>query len=239
MDYPVLKQVAWLTDDIVRPPIRGMVVEFPWLGWTEFRTQPSAEDTFLAENGILNIIPYYGPWSWMNPSARAFVEEVLDSTRQVLDLPQDLPLVCTGVSMGGCSSLLFARYYQGRLDGCVANCPVCDLPFHFSERPDLPRTFYHAFTRDPVRLADALRTHSPRHESARMRRIPYCIIQGDADPLVSKKAHSDQLVAALRQQGHSVVYEEIPGMGHGGPMPPDLVTRIRQFLLNRFQPQGA
>ena len=54
--------------------------------------------------------------------------------------------------MGGLCALVWPRYTKRRVVAVAANCPVCDLPFHYTERPDLPRTLRAAF--GDVRVSD-------------------------------------------------------------------------------------
>ena len=107
-----------------------------------------------------------------------------------------------------------ALYARITPKACFANCPVCDLPFHATERPDLPRTVYLAFAHYECGLEEALQRTSPLHQARKMPKIPYTIIHGDADQAVNKALHSDRFVAAMRAAGHDVTYIEVPGMPH-------------------------
>jgi len=129
-------------------------------------------------------------------------------------LADDVPVVSTGGSMGGLSALIYTRYARRTPAACFANCPVCDLPYHATERPDLPRTVYLAFAHYECGLAEALRQHSPLHQAANLPRIPYYIVHGTADAAVSKTMHSDRLVERMRAEGFDLTYREIEGMTH-------------------------
>ena len=70
---------------------------------------------------------------------------MLDTTvKSILPQFENIPVVSTGGSMGGQSALVYCAYSKRTPVACVANCPVCDTVFHFTERPDLPRTLYSA-----------------------------------------------------------------------------------------------
>jgi len=138
-------------------------------------------------------------------------------------------LISTGGSMGGHSALLYTLYARHSVAACVASYPVCDFAYHFTERPDLPRTIYHAFRGYPQPLHQLFTEHSALIQVPNMPNIPYMIIHGDADKLVDKKQHSDRLVAAMRARGLNVTYLEVPGMGHEDP-PADILQKKVEFV---------
>ena len=231
MNKEWLNQVAWIGEQYVRGQIRGVVLSFPYLGAGR-KTEPTTEELEWAQAGGLVVFPYYGPWSWMNRQARAFVDEVVDSVFAIYRLPAQTPIIATGGSMGGLSSLLHARYARRPIVACHARSPVCDLKFHFNERPDLPMTIRQAFLGYPEDLDTLLAEHSPIHQLDHMPRIPYLIIHGDVDPSVSKSAHSDPMVAAMRERKMNVKYVEVPGMGHGTPMPLAVMEEQIRFVTS-------
>ena len=105
-----------------------------------------------------------------------YTEELLAALRIHYGLPKSLPTVAMGGSMGGLCALVYTRYARNTPVACVVNCPVCDLPFHYTERPDLPRTLYSAFMEDGAdTLEEALRAHSPLHLAAELPDIPYTL----------------------------------------------------------------
>ena len=239
MTPKTLRQVAWLTDAYVKGPIRGVAVGFGGLGAGPMRDSPSEGEMDLGSHGILTVVPYYSPWGWMNRAERQFVAEVIDATYSVLGLDRTIPLLSVGGSMGGLSALLFARYYSGKLAGCYANCPVCDLAFHCDERPDVARTVYCAFRGYAEDFGALLKEHSPVDQVPGLPKIPYLIIHGEADKAVSKTAHSDRLVPSMQARGLNVDYIGIPGMGHCGPIPTDVRARIMDFHLTTLGLKAA
>jgi dipeptidyl aminopeptidase/acylaminoacyl peptidase len=62
--------------------------------------------------------------------------------------------------------------------------------------------------------------------------IPYLIVHGDKDTSVAKERHSDRLVAAMRRRKMKVEYIEVPGMGHGGPVPVEVIRREVDFVAS-------
>ncbi len=230
------KDRAWIADEHVRGEISGVVVVFHGLGWAAQREELFEEEKPWATAGALVVFPYYGPWSWMNREARAMVDVLIGQVYEEYGLDHARhPLILAGGSMGGASALLYARYSPHPLTACYANCPVCDLPFHFTERADLPRTMYHAFGSYGEELPPLLEEHSPLHQADHLPDLDYLIVHGEADPAVNKAAHSDPLVAKMRARGLRVNYQQIPGMGHCGPLPEATVAIINNHILRALR----
>jgi dipeptidyl aminopeptidase/acylaminoacyl peptidase len=214
-----LRELAWLGDAYVKGAIRGVVLVFHGLGYTQMRRAPEPEELCWAREGALVVFPYYGPWSWMNRQARALVDNLVDAVYAQFALAGSIPLIATGGSMGGLSALIYTRYARRPVAACLATYPVCDLAYHEHERPDLPRTLRHAFGAYSEPWETLLAEHSPIEQAPHMPAIPYLLIHGDADRAVDKARHSDRFVAALRVCGLPVSYLEVPDMGHGDPGP--------------------
>lgn len=231
MDAAMMKQVAWIGDDYVHGKIRGVALAFHGLGHTQEKKVPDMVELEWARAGWLVVFPYYGPWTWMNREARAFVDELVEAVYAHYRLDDSIPLVSTGGSMGGMSALLYTRYASRPVAACLALFPVCDFKYHFSERDDLPRSIYHSLRGYPESLEELFAEHSPLIQAAHMPDIPYLFIHGDMDQAVSKAAHSDKMVAALKEQGRSVEYLEVPGMGHGTCVPIMVYLKMIQFLV--------
>ena len=230
MNASVIKEVAWVGEEYVKGKIKGVVLSFHGLGGG-LKGGPSTEELEWARNGGLVVYPYYGPWAWMNRQARTMIDEVVDAIYAAHGLAERIPLICTGGSMGGQGSLLYTRYAKRRVSACLANCPVCDLKYHFHERPDLPPTIRHAFLGYPESLSRLLAEHSPLQQVAALRDIPYLIIHGGKDKAVSKRQHSDKLVAAMRTRKMQVEYIEVAEMGHCGPLPLSVLQRDVEFVV--------
>lgn len=212
-----MRAVAFLGEAQVRKPITGVILNFHGLGDPGLRSVLNYDESEWAAAGGLVVMPYAGPWSWMNRQARAMVDDLVDAIYENFGLAESVPLLLTGGSMGGFCSLLYARYTRHSFTRCAAIFPCTDLKYHFSERPDLPRTIHHAFAGYPEPFEDLLAEHSPVMQAAHMPRVPYFILHGDADKAVNKAVHSDRMVAELRKAGHDVTYVEVPGMGHHEP----------------------
>ena len=142
INYENLHSFAYVNDKICKKPIKGIVIAFFGLGKTVTFDVDTREGEMYAERGIIYVYPYNNPWNWMNRQAIDFTEEIIDVLLEHYALPEDTPIVSSGGSMGGHGALVFAAYTKRTPVACVTNCPVCDSFFHFSERPDLPRSYY-------------------------------------------------------------------------------------------------
>ncbi len=227
-----LASFAYTNETLCDGPIRGMLLEFHGLsGGNEMIKAPGDFAHACAAEGILYVFPYYGPWSWMNDVAVRMVDAVVEALFDRHTLPPDTPVVTSGGSMGGLSALIYTRYARRRPVACAANCPVCDLPYHYIEREDLPRTLYQAFGHYPGTLEEAMETASPLHQAAQLPDIPYLILHCTADQAVSKARHSDRLVEAMRRAGRTVTYVAVPDRGHCD-LSPGAAAQYRQFLFS-------
>lgn len=233
MDCEVMRQVAWIGDDLLEDKARAVVLVFHGLGIQPPKKGPSTEEIEWARQGGLVVFPYCGPWTWTNRLTRGFVNELLDAVYREFGLTENAPIISTGGSMGGQSALLYARYSRRPIAACHALYPVCDLKYHFNERADLPATMRFAFRGYTEEWNAVMEEHSPLHQVENMPKIPYLIIHGDADTAVSKKHHSDPFVAQMMARGHDVEYAEVTGMDHGGPMPLDVLQQ-RIGFVSRF-----
>lgn len=210
-----IRLFAYMNDAVCVRPVRGIVVDFMGLGGQAMFDSETPRGERLGRQGLLYVIPYLNPWAWMNPQAVAETDEIISAALERCGAA-DVPIISTGGSMGGLASLVYTRYWRRTPVACVANCPVCDLPYHYTERPDLPRTLYSAFgTSDAETLEDALRAVSPLHlaQNADMPRVKYVLFHCEEDKAVNKQLHSDRFVEALRKSC-DVDYFAVPGRGH-------------------------
>ena len=214
--YETLSSFAHTNAPIVKTPVRGIVLVFNGLGFSSMFSEYDDESKRLADLGILRVIPYYNPWCWMNRQTVDYVDELVDVLTGKFDLPDDIPVGATGGSMGGQCALVYCAYARRTPAACVVNCPVCDLPYHFTERPDLPRTMYSAFGTYEGTLQEALESASPLHLAAagKLPRIPYTVFHCEEDMAVNKQKHGDRFCAQMTENGYDITYIPVPGRGH-------------------------
>lgn len=209
--YEKLRNFTYSNDALITGKIKGLVIDFIGLGGQNMQSDNEAGKK-SAEKSIIYITPYNNPWNWMNRQAISITDEIIDVLFDHYSLPDTLPIVSSGGSMGGQSAIVYCRYAKRTPVACVANCPVCDMPYHFTERPDLPRTMYSAFYNEQGELNEILKKYSPLHLAPEMPDINYYIFHCGSDEAVNKEKHSDKFVAAMKDR--KVTYYEIPGRGH-------------------------
>ena len=180
---------------------RSLVLEFHGLGDGHFFTEAHPLGRTLAQKGAAFVIPYYGPWAWMNDKAVGYIDEVVGA---VFDKYGEMPIVSTGLSMGGLGALAYCLNSRHAPVACAANCPVCDLAYHYTERPDVARTVYFAFSHYDCGLDEAMKTVSPLHLVGRLPRIPYRVFAATADVEVDPEKHSYPFVLAMKEAGYDV-----------------------------------
>lgn len=223
INYENLRKFAYSSDKICKKPIRGIVLEFIGLGGRTMLEEDPAAAVEYAEKGLVFVVPYHNPWAWMNRQTVDYVDEIIDVLMNYYQLPENLPIISTGGSMGGLSALVYTAYARRTPVACVANCPVCNLPYHYTERPDLPRTLYSAFGTYEGTMEQALQSASPVHLVDRMPDVAYYIFHCEQDLSVNKQKHSDVFVKKMSAD-HQVEYYGVPDRGHC-----DLNDEMRQL----------
>lgn len=209
-----LRSFAYCNNHICKKPIKGIVLSFFGLGDASMFNEDTAEGVYFAEKGILYLVPYQNPWAWMNKQTVDYTDELIDVLFEEYNFSEELPIVSTGGSMGGLSALIYTVYAKRTPVACVANCPVCDLPYHFTERPDLPRTLYSAFAAYDTTMEEALRSASPLQLVDSMPiNSKYFIFHCERDSCVNKQKHSDRFVEKMLIE-HNIEYYCVPERDH-------------------------
>ena len=225
----LLRSFTYSNHDICAKPIRGVVVSFMGLGNTATFNDHTPEGVFFAKRGIVYLTPYLNPWAWMNDQAVAYTDEVVDVIFDAFNLPESTPVISTGGSMGGQSALVYTAKAKRTPKACVTNCPVCDLVFHYTERPDLPRTLYSAFFSYDGTIESALAKASPVHLAEKMPRVKYINYHCTQDKAVNFDRHSALFVDKMRALNHDIDFIPVEGCGHCA-LPPD----VRADFMNRI-----
>ena len=224
--YETLRNYAYSNDTLLSSCIKGIVLEFTGLGGQEMIQEDSAIHQLYAEKGIIFVRPYYNPWCWMNRQTVRFVDEIVDVLIKKYNLTEQTAIVSSGGSMGGLCALVYTHDAKRTPVKCVVNCPVCDLPFHFTERPDLPRTLYSAFgDYDDMTFEEALKTASPLHLAPTMPHIPYTIFHCEKDTQVNIDLHSKKMIESM--DDFDIKFYEIKGRDHC-----DLTEEMSEMYVN-------
>ncbi len=229
MNSSDLKSFAYVSEDYLNGPVKAVVVNFPGLGGMEMKSSLDIPDIKLAHEGVLFIYPFVNPWNWMNSRTVDFVDEIVSIVVRKLKIGRNCPIVARGGSMGGYSALAYCMFTKHRLAAAIANCPVTDIYFHNTERPDLPRTFHDAMG-SYGDISEILKDRSPNWHPEKLPDIRYLIIHGFNDKSVNKAAHSDKMVKLMRKRKLDVTYVEDEKMAHCGPMKYETVAAMEKFM---------
>jgi len=213
--YETLHRFAYSNDAICKKPVKGLVLYFPGLGTKDMLKEPPEIALRYAEQGIVYLVPYCNPWHWMNRQALAYTEELLDVLFEHYGWEDTLPTVSTGQSMGGLAALIFTARAKRTPKACVANCPVCDLVRHLTEREDLPRTLYSAFADCDGSMEEILGEYSPLHLAQRgeMPKADYHVFHCTEDRSVNMQLHSDRFVEEMKKT-RKITYYPVFDRGH-------------------------
>ena len=212
--YENLRSFAYSSDKLIEGEIKGIVLSFYGLGGMTIYSKDTGTAIDLAKKGIIYVHPYYNPWSWMNDSAVKLTDEIIEVLCDKYKLGENVKIVSSGGSMGGLSALVYTAYAKIPPVACITNCPVCDLPYHYTERDDLPRTLYSAFSTYGGSMDEALRSASPLHLVNKMPDIPYVIYHCTADLAVNIDKHSAVFVEAMRAADKQVDFIKVEDRGH-------------------------
>lgn len=214
INYENLRYYAYSNDKAIKGDIKGIVIDFFGLGGQAMFREDTKTGTFFAENGVIFIVPYTNPWGWMNRDEVRLADEIIDVIKEKYGLTDKTPLVATGGSMGGLACIVYTKYAKHTPVGCVASCPVCDLPYHYTERIDLPRTLYSAFYSYDCSLDEALKSCSPLHLASTLpEKTEYTIFHCEKDSAVNIEMHSDRFVNELSKY-RRVDYFKVPNKDH-------------------------
>lgn len=215
INYENLRRFAYSNDKSIKGEIKGIAVEFFGLGGMNmYNGADNLEGDYYAKKGILYVVPYNNPWAWMNKQAVSYTDEILDVLFERYNLPESTPIVSTGGSMGGQSALVYMAYAKRTPVACVANCPVCDVVYHFTERVDLPRTLYSALSNYEGTFDEGLKSISPLHLIDKLPRAKYHIFHCDTDYAVNIEKHSNTFVKVLEENSFDITYDIVNGRGH-------------------------
>ena len=226
-----LRSYAYTNENALDGKPKGIILDFFGLGGQAMYHEDTEAGKYYAKGGALLVVPYTNPWGWMNNDEVRLTDEILDVLFEKYNLDESTPIVSTGGSMGGLACIVYTKYAKRTPVGCVANCPVCDLPFHYTERVDLPRTLYSAFYSYEGTLEEALKSASPLHLAPTLpKKTEYIIFHCEKDGAVNIDAHSNRFVAEL-SKSRNVAYYKIPDRGHCD-LPEDEVIKFRNIALS-------
>lgn len=178
---------AFVNTDALSFPVKAVCVEFH--GYTDATTYSvsSAKAKLLGEQGIAWVFPYYSVWAWMSRSSQEFNEQVLDAVYKKLRIPDTTPLIITGGSMGGLTSLCYLIYGKRKAAACAVNCPVTDMAKFFDIVPDARRAILSAHLLEEKPFRAVLDSYSPVKLVDKLPTIPYLLIYGEKDERITEE----------------------------------------------------
>ena len=226
-----LRSFAYTNEGLIKGKIKGVVLDFFGLGGMAMFKEDTGTGIFYAERDVLFVLPYSNPWGWMNKDEVALTDEILDVLFEKYGLDDSTPVISTGGSMGGLACIVYTKYAKRTPIGCIANCPVCDLVYHFTEREDLPRTIYSAFFHYEGSFEDALKSASPLHLAPSLpKETKYVIFHCEKDDAVNIDKHSVRFVDELSKT-RDIEFIRVPDKGHCA-LSEENVKRYREFALS-------
>ena len=228
-----LRNFAYVNDEALKLPLRGIILSFSGCGGQEWFTEDTARGKFFGKHGILYVLPYNNPWHWMNKQALEYTNEVLDIVYQKYAKLRDLPMAITGISMGGYSAMIYSIRGKYKPSVAVLNCPCCDMYYQYEQKVLFQRIFYSAFWHEEGTAQQMLVENSPVNLADQLPSIKYYFFHSETDEVLDKSGHSDRMVARMRQLGYDVTYEEFTGCVHGD-LPEGGEDRLRNYLLSAF-----
>ena len=205
---------------LTKTPV-GIVIEFPGMGGgsclgglMEFGPYETDYARELAENGILLLYTFPGPWSWMNKGAVRICDAILDAAILKYGMAEDCPIVSSGGSMGGHGAMLFCIESRRKMRACVAACPNFDAWGELWKRDHRPRAVLSAIAAYDMPLDEAVKSISVTEQMDRLPRIPYFIVGDDLDECFDI-ADTDAFIEKLRAKGFDVDYRRLKDCRHG------------------------
>ena len=201
---------AYTNEHLLGNPPVGIVPYLHGLGRGQRLKEDLEGGIYLAKRDILLVYPYSCTWGWANEETMGYIDECVDVF--LAKYGDTLPMCIAGGSMGGFSALVYACTTKRKLVACAADCPVCDLPRQFEEKPETRQTIYTAYYGEKDFLS-AIKERSPVANIAKFPHIPYYINHGYGDTAVPKTQHSDLFVSLMRSAGYDVTYAQ-PDTAH-------------------------
>ena len=226
---------AYTNIELIKGEAKALIFEFHGLGDGNAMIKEHLKlGRYFAQYNLVYAIPYYNPWGWMNNKSVRYITEVAEAIFDCCG--RELPIISTGLSMGGYGALMFSALSKYTPVSCLAICPVCDLKYHFFEREDTARTIYDALCEDwgesdCLEFKDYLLGRSPVSLIEKMPDIPYMIFATTADEEVDYQKHSDIFVKKAKQYGLDVRYIVIPDRAHCD-LSTEAVETLKDFIVN-------
>ncbi len=212
--YDNLREFAYSNDRLINGEIKGIVLNFSGCSVCTMYNEDTPLGKFYASHGVIFIIPYYNPWSWMNKPTVEFVDEIVDVIFSHYNLT-DIPIASTGGSMGGQGAIVYTARAKRTPKICIANCPNCDAVQGFLHKNNNPRTLYSALYYEDGDVLEAVKTVSPLYI---IDELPldaeYHFFHGDNDVAVNYTLNTKHLYENMKEKGFNVTFTLCKGRAH-------------------------
>ena len=209
-----LLNLAFVNFDTLEFPVRGVEINCHGLNdMSNFRSSPRPASD-LGKRGIVYVFPYYSAWAWCNDHTVAFMDSILDAVWELLSLGENIPLVITGGSMGGMTSLIYSIRGSRKPVAVGCLCPVTDMARYASGGGEGTRSVYTAVMEKGVPIERSIEKIDPMKHIGEFHRVPYLIVGGEKDYGISIELYQRPFCEKMKAAGYDVTLLCVPGMGH-------------------------
>jgi len=182
----------------------------------------------LREAGYWVVVPELGPSHWMNKHTAATLDAVISTMLSEHEIDAGR-VHLFGTSMGGGSSLIYARTRTDVLSSVCAIFPMTDFEAWVGEAPRYLSPVLQAHNINSSNPSPALRAISPLHNVADFIGLPIYVLHGDTDEIVPVH-HGREFAKFLKHEGGLVTYQEIHGATHDDDIAIGQQDNILKFL---------
>ncbi|MDR1520556.1 MAG: hypothetical protein LBU23_10535, partial [Planctomycetota bacterium] len=161
IDRDTVENYSYNNKALISGEVKAVAIDFQGLNYGALKVEANPIDEALAAKSVLVIQPWPGPWHWSNFQAIHETDLIIAATLEKYGIDASVPIVVYGRSMGGVSAYNYAVYGKFSVAGIAGNCPVTDLAYHATERPDVARGIYRAFAHYDSGVALAVAWHNP------------------------------------------------------------------------------
>ena len=236
VNYDNLRKFAYSNDKLIKGEIKGIVLNFSGCSVYTMYDTDTHLGKFYAKYGVVFLIPYYNPWSWMNEPAVNLIDEIMDVIFEKYNLT-NVPIASTGGSMGGQGAIVYMARAKRTPEICIANCPNCDLVFGFKNNHNHARTLYSAFSYEDGDILDVIKKYSPIHIIDELpKNAEYHLFHGDNDEALNYTAHSKRLYEKMKEKGFDITFTLCKGRNHAKVLI-DSDIPAKEYILKKFKIQ--
>lgn len=217
---------------------RAVVLEFPGLGGgsclggsMDIGPYEGEYAARMAENDVLLVYLFSGPWSWMQKGSIRITDLVVDAIFKKYALDELTPVLVSGGSMGGQGAIMYAARsrHKEKIRAIAAACPCFDLTDCIFSDPIFPRAFVLGAADQQCSLMEALENLSPLHRIDELATVPYFIACDGADQFFDA-TRMKEFADMLSARGASVIFRHMDGLTHGA-FTPEVRNEFTSFLI--------